>query len=215
MNPAAEFPAGGGFAPVGLVAVLALHAAVFWTLLLLRVGTIDAPAPPSVLTVALLKPPEVAVPPPVPPPTAPLPKPRLAPPPERIAAPVEALAVPPAPTFAEPAPPAPPTPPPPVVVPAPPQTVAPRFDAAYLENPKPPYPALSRRLGEEGRVVLRVRVRADGTAGETAVETSSGSPRLDRAALDTVSRWKFVPARRGDEPVAAWVRVPIVFSLKE
>lgn len=95
------------------------------------------------------------------------------------------------------------------------QTIQPRFDADYLLNPKPVYPALSRRMNEEGRVVLRVQVRADGNAAEVQLHTSSGSPRLDQSALDTVRRWKFVPARRGDEAVAATVLVPIVFSLKE
>jgi len=46
------------------------------------------------------------------------------------------------------------------------------------------------------------------------LKTSSGSPRLDQAALDTVKRWRFVPARQGDQSVAAWVVVPISFSLE-
>jgi TonB family protein len=78
-----------------------------------------------------------------------------------------------------------------------------------LDNPKPPYPPLSRRMGEQGRVVLRVHVTPEGAAGEVLLHASSGSPRLDESALATVRRWKFVPARRGAEPVAAWVLVPI------
>jgi protein TonB len=91
----------------------------------------------------------------------------------------------------------------------------PRFDANYLDNPTPVYPALSRRLGEEGRVLLRVRVGPNGLPQNVDVQTSSGSPRLDLAAVDTVRRWKFVAARLGDEAIAASVVVPIVFSLKE
>lgn len=90
----------------------------------------------------------------------------------------------------------------------------PRFDAAYLENPAPVYPALSRRFGENGRVILRVFVERSGRAGQVEINASSGSPRLDRAAQDAVSRWKFVPARRGTEAVGAWVLVPIVFNLR-
>lgn len=86
-----------------------------------------------------------------------------------------------------------------------------RFDAAYLNNPAPNYPLISRRLGEEGRVLLRVWVGADGAAAEVAVRTSSGSSRLDEAAMSAVRQWRFVPARRGDEPVAGWVVVPINF----
>lgn len=89
----------------------------------------------------------------------------------------------------------------------------PSSDAAHLANPAPAYPSVSRRLGEEGRVILRVYVLADGTAGEVQVRTSSGFDRLDQAAADAVKRWKFVPARRGSEPVAAWYLQPINFSL--
>lgn len=211
---------------LGLATVVGLHALVFWALL--QMNVVRLPDALAVLTVDLIKPPEVVKPPepPVPPPPPPKPRPVEKRPeprpiqlPVQLAAPEESpapptVAVPPAPTFVEPlpaiqAPPAPPAPPAPV------QTMQPRFDADYLENPKPPYPSLSRRMGEEGRVVLRVQVRADGSAGEVLLHASSGSPRLDQSALDTVRRWKFVPARRGDEAVAAWVQVPIVFSLKE
>lgn len=89
-----------------------------------------------------------------------------------------------------------------------------RFDADYLQNPAPAYPAMSRRLGEEGRVLLRVHVDASGRPIQIEVKTSSGSPRLDQSALDAVGRWKFIPARRGEEAIAAWVQVPIVFNLK-
>ncbi|MCX9157371.1 TonB family protein [Niveibacterium sp. 24ML] len=95
--------------------------------------------------------------------------------------------------------------------PAPPS--APRFDADYLQNPRPEYPALSRRLGEQGRVVLRVRVEANGSAGLVELHRSSGFSRLDEAALQAVRRWKFVPARRGNEAVAESVLVPIPFIL--
>lgn len=89
----------------------------------------------------------------------------------------------------------------------------PRFDADYLQNPRPEYPALSRRLGEQGRVVLRVRVEANGNAGLVELHRSSGFSRLDEAALQAVRRWKFVPARRGNEAVAESVLVPIPFIL--
>ncbi len=131
-----------------------------------------------------------------------------APAPESTAAPVfmvapvsepVPLAVPPAPTF---------------VASAPAPITAARFDAAYLNNPKPVYPNASRRLGEEGRVVLRVHVDPDGRPGEIEIRSSSGFPRLDAAAYEAVSRWHFVPARRGDTPIAAWVAVPITFNLE-
>ncbi len=100
----------------------------------------------------------------------------------------------------------------PVHAPAEPLVEA-RFDADYLSNPKPPYPALARRRGETGTVLLRVRVGPEGDAQQVELKQSSGYPRLDQSALETVPRWRFVPARRGETPVAAWVLVPVVFAL--
>jgi protein TonB len=69
-------------------------------------------------------------------------------------------------------------------------------------------------MGEEGQVILRVYVTEEGSAGRIELRTSSGHPRLDEAAMDAVRKWKFVPARRADSPVGAWVLVPISFSLR-
>ena len=92
--------------------------------------------------------------------------------------------------------------------------VAPRFDAAYLNNPRPEYPRIARRMGEQGRVLLNVLVNAAGNAEKVEIRTSSGHARLDQAAREAVQRWKFVPARRGDEAISAWVIVPISFVLE-
>lgn len=92
--------------------------------------------------------------------------------------------------------------------------VAPVFDADYLLNPAPAYPPLSRRLNEEGRVLLRVWVRADGSAERVEIARSSGFDRLDRSALEAVARWRFVPAKQGEQAVAASVLVPVAFVLK-
>jgi periplasmic protein TonB len=88
-----------------------------------------------------------------------------------------------------------------------------RFDAAYLHNPHPEYPPISRRLGEEGKVLLKVRVTADGRASAVDIEKSSSFERLDDAALRSVTRWRFVPAKRGDEAIESTVIVPVVFRL--
>lgn len=97
---------------------------------------------------------------------------------------------------------------------SPPPLVQPRFNADYLDNPKPAYPSISRRMGEEGQVRLRVRVDAAGNPQQVEVEHSSGYPRLDAAARETVKRWRFVPARQGEQAVAATVIVPIQFTLR-
>ena len=92
--------------------------------------------------------------------------------------------------------------------------IAPRFDAAYLENPHPKYPPASRRLGEEGKVLLRVRVSPDGLPAAVNLEKSSNFERLDEAARQVVARWRFVPAKRGEQAIEASVIVPIVFRLE-
>ena len=90
-----------------------------------------------------------------------------------------------------------------------------RFDADYLRNPAPSYPPLSRRMGEEGKVILRVLVNPQGSADNVEIKTSSGSVRLDEAAQKTVRTWKFIAAKRGETPIQSWVLVPIVFKLEQ
>nr|WP_323921863.1 energy transducer TonB [Aeromonas caviae] len=84
---------------------------------------------------------------------------------------------------------------------------------ARLNNPEPPYPPESRRRGEEGRVVLKVRVSKEGTAESVEVEQSSGHRRLDMVARKTVSRWRFIPAKQNNTAVPAWTGVTIIFKL--
>jgi protein TonB len=88
----------------------------------------------------------------------------------------------------------------------------PSFDAAYLNNPKPPYPMLSKKTGEQGKVLLRVLVSAQGLPLQVQVHQGSSYPRLDEAASKVVWNWRFVPARRGNQDIEASVLVPIVFS---
>ncbi|MDQ5960832.1 MAG: periplasmic protein TonB, partial [Pseudomonadota bacterium] len=88
-----------------------------------------------------------------------------------------------------------------------------RFDADYLQNPKPVYPPMSRRMNEEGKVVLRVRVSAQGQPLAVEIKQSSGYARLDEAAKTAVERWRFVPARQGSEAIEASVLVPLNFTL--
>lgn len=91
--------------------------------------------------------------------------------------------------------------------------VPPRFDAAYLHNPKPAYPRAAVRLGLEGEARIEVLVGPDGKPLKTRLVQSAGHEALDQSALDAVARWRFVPARRGNEPVAARVEVPVRFQL--
>ena len=121
----------------------------------------------------------------------------------------------------EPKPGIPPTPAPvaapvsPPAPPAPPVVVLPSSNASYLNNPKPSYPAMSRRLGETGRVVLRVLIGTDGRAQEAHIQRSSGYERLDQVALETVrDRWRYQPGTRNGVPEAMWFNVPINFVLE-
>jgi len=89
----------------------------------------------------------------------------------------------------------------------------PSFGARYLDNPKPGYPLIARRRGLEGTVRLDVRVSAEGIPISVRVRESGGHESLDDAALTAVWHWRFVPARRGGEPVEASVVVPVRFRL--
>jgi periplasmic protein TonB len=89
----------------------------------------------------------------------------------------------------------------------------PRFGVSYLNNPAPDYPRLSRKAGEEGRVVMKVLVSAEGLADEVQIEKTSGSERLDNAAMDAVKKWRFIPAKKNNQPLSAYVLVPMKFSL--
>lgn len=91
----------------------------------------------------------------------------------------------------------------------------PKFGVAYLNNPAPEYPRLARRMGEEGRVLLKVLVTEKGAANTVVIEKSSGFTRLDQSAIDAVKRWQFVPARKGNQALSAYVLVPVNFSLED
>jgi periplasmic protein TonB len=89
----------------------------------------------------------------------------------------------------------------------------PKFDIGNLNNPAPHYPSLAKRLGEQGRVILRVLVNAAGQPQRVEMHTSSGSARLDIAAIEAVKHWQFIPAREGNINVDGVAIVPINFQL--
>jgi protein TonB len=93
--------------------------------------------------------------------------------------------------------------------------IPPDVKAAYLGNPRPPYPLVARRRGMEGVVLLRVLVAPDGHVASIDVARGSGFPVLDRSALDAVRDWRFRPASQGGKAVEALVEVPIRFSLSD
>lgn len=88
-----------------------------------------------------------------------------------------------------------------------------QLPAAYAENPPPVYPRFARERGQHGRVLLGVLVGVDGRPSSISIRLSSGFSLLDQAAKSAVEQWRFVPARRGENPVEALVDVPVIFRL--
>ena len=110
----------------------------------------------------------------------------------------------------------------PAPAPAPVSTAQPTIPAAprtitsgvqYLQSPQPDYPAQSKRLGEEGRVILRVLVDSQGHAERIDIQKSSGHVRLDEAAREAVRRALFKPQLEDGRPVPVVAIVPINFKL--
>jgi protein TonB len=219
-----------------VTAVVGLHLLGLWALhagLLRRAVELVIPVQVVAEIIELPQPVVTPAPPAPPTPTPPRPAPpvppaprqpvvRPAPQPVAITAPEPApqapAAVPapqpvintalPATEVATPVPPAPPAPP------APPRLDLPSSSADYLNNPPPPYPPLSKRLGEQGRVVVRARIEVNGSASQAEIRTSSGYERLDQAALQTVKRWRYLPGKRAGVPEAMWFNIPIQFVLE-
>lgn len=93
----------------------------------------------------------------------------------------------------------------------------PVFDGkARFRHPPTPavYPSRALELGQQGEVLIRIRLDTNGTAVEILVSRSSGSDLLDRAALTAVRGWHFLPAVRDGHAVAAWVEIPVRFHLR-
>lgn len=222
--------------------VVLFHVAALWALqtgLVRRVVEVVIPA--TILSEIIAPPAPRIEPPPAPPPPQPKPRPkpvetpvvRKSPPqprpaPQPIAIPDPAPA-PNAPLGVEtPQPPAPPVAAPVAAAAATPPAAPsqgaggagsakvelPSSDADYLQNPKPAYPAISKRLGEQGKVVVRVLIGVDGTAQRAEIRQSSGYDRLDQAALATVLKWRYVPGKRAGVPEAMWFNVPVNFVLE-
>jgi protein TonB len=84
----------------------------------------------------------------------------------------------------------------------------------YKKNPPPVYPRMARRRGHEGTVLMEVLVSREGRVEAVRLLESSGHDVLDHEAMSAVKRWVFEPARRGEEKVEMWVKVPVRFKLR-
>jgi protein TonB len=204
-----------------LVGVLGAHFAGAWALMQvdavrdavaevapIMVEMLAPPAPPKPLPPPPPPPPKVVQKTPPPPkplitsePATPAPAPFVAPPP-----PVEPA--PPAPPIAVEAPPAPPAPPPQI-------KTLPATAVRYTRQCPLEYPAASRRLGESGKVVLRILVDEKGMPREVTLQKSSGFARLDAAALRCAPQSRFQPYSENGIAQAVYVPAPFTFDLEE
>ena len=207
--------------------VLVFHGAALWALqsgLMRHVVEIIVPVE---MLAQMVEPPKPKPPPPAPPvpvkqqvvkTKAPTPPP--APRPMAIADPTPTANAPtgvttpqpPAPPIAEPVAVAPAAPP--AAPPAPPKIVLPSSDADYLNNPKPSYPAMSKRLGEQGKVLVRVLIGTDGIPDKAEVKRSSGFERLDKSALEYILKCRFVAGKVNGVPQPMWYEAPVNYVLE-
>lgn len=193
--------------------VLAAHVALAWGLLQVPAvrDTVSQVAPLMVDLIAPAPPASPPTPPKVA--KAPPPAPHVTSAPTPAPAPAAFIApappVEPAPPVSE-APAASPSPP----APPPPLKSIPATAVQYLDPPAPVYPASSRRLGETGRVLVRVEIDSHGRAGQLRLLRSSGHSRLDESALAAVRAARFKPYTENGVPLSVWTTVPIVFELE-
>lgn len=160
------------------------------------------PPPPPAAVIAATPP----VPAPVPVFTAPPPPPQPAPVP-----PPDTPPPPPAP-LAPPAPAAPPVPPAPA--PAAPRQVV-LTDSDWVRVPEIEYPLASRRLKEEGTVVVRALIDTRGVPKQVALQRSSGHPRLDQQALRAAMTARVKPRTENGVPFEFWIAMPLAFELED
>jgi len=78
----------------------------------------------------------------------------------------------------------------------------------------PVYPFSALEKGIEGTVVLSVYIGSSGSPVRIERKISSGFEALDEAAENSVSLWKFEPAKRGTQSIGSWFEIPVVFRIK-
>lgn len=208
-----------------LVVVLLLHAGV---LMLIQLGLIQPPptkeAPPElqVNLIPAVRPEPIKQPePPKQPPVKqeapkqvnivkPVPQPKPAPMPTPSLPPSANAPVVPA---APPAPPTPPAEPAPAPAPVPSGPISVGINDIQCSDPQPVYPSMSQKMGEEGRTMIKLSIGTAGEVTSAVVASSSGSPRLDRAATEAARSIKCTPYKQNGHAVPVVASKPYVFKL--
>lgn len=212
------------FNPAGLLAAVGINAGVVVALMIAAPHVAQTFDDPLEIT-------NIPITPPPPPPTEPEPQPRTA-----AARPDRIETVPPVVprpadngpiVFADPLPPVPgptgtgtgmgegtgmaidpPAPPAPVIV-------APGLDPRYAADLQPDYPAAERRMGNPGKVTVRVLIGADGRVKEVE-PVSATSDAFFRATRDqALRRWRFRPGTRDGVPQPAWRTMSVTFVMQD
>ena len=192
---------------------LAAHAAALALILMPLAAPIERNLQRAIEVTFVEAPPPPKIPPP------PEPEPLRKPPRPTAIPPTHSPPRPPTPVAVAPAPspiraPVATTPAPPVAAPAPPvATAGETRRLAYDGELHARYPAAALRAREQGTVLLRVLVDAQGRVDRVEIARSSGHPKLDAAARDAVSKARFKPVLSGGEAIPAWGLVPIEFRL--
>ena len=192
-----------------LAAIILLHVAFFYAL---QSGLLKkaAEALPQEVFVSLVAPAPPAEPTKPAPATAKTPEPKKAAPPLKSARPIPSDApTPAAPVMPAPAAAAENVMPAAQAAPASPKTVS---SVQFIEQPQPEYPAIARRNGEQGTVLLRVLVNEKGRAERAEIKQSSGSSRLDEAARKAALQALYRPHMEDGRPVPFYAQFPINFS---
>lgn len=88
-------------------------------------------------------------------------------------------------------------------------------EVRYRHQPARAYPSASSRLGEQGEVLLRVMIDAQGRPLQVLVQKSSGFARLDNDAMRNVKLSVFYPYQENGQPIPVWVRIPFNYTLED
>ena len=196
---------------IGFSLVAALHILVIYALVngLARNIVEIAKKPFETQIVKEVKAPPPPEAPPPPPPKLEIPPPPFIPPPEiQIAVPMSVNTI--TQVTSKPPPPAPPP-----IKPAPRQATVASLDRNTCASYEPSFPMASRRNQEEGTLLMRIQISADGTAGKVEVVRSSGHTRLDESAKSWIATCKFKPQTLDGKPVAGYANQTYTFTLRD